>query len=106
VGFDSHEAVARRKKIPTGDPRCPKEVKLAKRIKRNISLRADVGDGKEEMDLITGSFTDNLAEDGIFDGADGGEDLDNEQQLEGEVENEVLGEFNMPNLLGDLTFSF
>jgi hypothetical protein len=34
-----------RKKIPAGDARCPKEVKLAKRIKHNISLCADVGDG-------------------------------------------------------------
>jgi hypothetical protein len=62
-----------RKKTPAGDPRCPEEVKLAKRIKHQISGRADVGDNKEEMDLTAGSFTDVLAEDGIFDGAGDGD---------------------------------
>ena len=77
-----------RKKIPTGDPRCPEEVILAKRIKYQISSRADVGDGEEEMDLATGTFTNTIpTEDGTFDG-DIEEDEDNER-LEDEVEGEV-----------------
>jgi hypothetical protein len=42
----------RRVKTPTRDPRCPQEVKLAKRIKKYIITScADIGDGTEEMDL-------------------------------------------------------
>jgi hypothetical protein len=46
-----------RVKTPTGDPRCPQEVKLAERIKYIISSHVDIGDGMEEMDLATGTFT-------------------------------------------------
>jgi hypothetical protein len=45
-----------RSKTPTGDPRRPQEVKLAKRIKYTVSSRADIGDGTEEKDLPTGIF--------------------------------------------------
>ena len=82
-----------RKKIPTGDPRCPEEVILAKRIKYQISSRADVGDGEEEMDLATGTFTNTIpTEDGTFDG-DIEEDEDNER-----LEDEVEGEFAAPSV--------
>jgi hypothetical protein len=46
-----------RKSTPAGDPMCPAEVKLAKRIKYQISSRADIGDGTKEMDLVAGAFT-------------------------------------------------
>jgi hypothetical protein len=46
-----------RVKTPTEDPRCPQEVKRAKRIKYIISSCADIRDGTEEMDLATGTFT-------------------------------------------------
>ena len=35
------------KQIPTGDPNCPEEVKLAKRIKHMILNKAAVGDAEE-----------------------------------------------------------
>jgi hypothetical protein len=57
-----------RKKVPTGDPGCPTDVKLAKRIEHEISSRADIGDGAEEMDLASGSFANALLPgDGMFD---------------------------------------
>ena len=40
-----------RKPIPTGDPNCPEEVKLAKRIKYLIGNKASVGDAEEEFNL-------------------------------------------------------
>jgi hypothetical protein len=94
-----------RKKTPTGDPRCPEEVKLAKRIKCQISGRADVGDGEEEMDLTTGLFTNVVTEDGIFDGAEDGAEDEGQFEaglLEDNVlEDEVPGEFDTPNVPGD-----
>jgi hypothetical protein len=45
-----------RLKTPTGDPRCPQEVKLVKRITYVISSHAEIGDGMEEMDLAEGIF--------------------------------------------------
>jgi len=46
-----------RKGIPTGDPNCPEDVKLAKRIKWAIGDRAAIGDGEEEFNLADTSFT-------------------------------------------------
>ena len=46
-----------RKKIPTGDPNCPEDVKLAKRIRWQIGNRAAVGDAEEEFALEDTSFT-------------------------------------------------
>jgi hypothetical protein len=47
-----------RSKTPTGDPKCPQEVKLVKRIiKYAISSHADNGDGTKKMDLAIGTFT-------------------------------------------------
>ena len=46
-----------RKGIPTGDPNCPEEVCLAKRIKYDIGDRAAIGDGEEEFNLEDTSFT-------------------------------------------------
>ena len=40
-----------RKGIPTGDPNCPEEVELAKKIKYTIGDRAAMGDGEEEFNL-------------------------------------------------------
>ena len=45
-----------RKKIPTGDPECPVEVKKAKRVKRLIGIKADLGCGEEEMDITDGAL--------------------------------------------------
>ena len=42
-----------RKKIPTGDPNMPPEVRLAKRVKYAISDKAELGDGGREFDLMS-----------------------------------------------------
>ena len=42
--------------IPAGDPHCPPEVKQAKRIKYKIGGKAEIGDGKDEYDMIEGFF--------------------------------------------------
>ena len=42
-----------RKKIPTGDPNMPPEVRLAKRVKYAISDKAELGDGGGEFDLMS-----------------------------------------------------
>ena len=39
------------KKIPTGDPECPEDVKLAKTIKYEIGNKACLGDAEEDFDL-------------------------------------------------------
>lgn len=44
-------ATLHRKKVPTGDPMCPLEVKKAKRIKYQIGAKADLGDVEEEVEL-------------------------------------------------------
>jgi hypothetical protein len=49
-------AFLHRKKIPTGDPDCPVEVRLAKRLKYPIGARADMGDGAEELNLSQGTL--------------------------------------------------
>eukprot|EP00536_Pseudo-nitzschia_multiseries_P002441 jgi/Psemu1/5565/gm1.5565_g len=46
-----------RKQIPTGDPNCPKHVKLAKRIKYLIKCKEGVGDGQEPYGIETGYQT-------------------------------------------------
>eukprot|EP00536_Pseudo-nitzschia_multiseries_P013761 jgi/Psemu1/36283/gm1.36283_g len=43
-----------RKQIPTGDPNCPKEVKLAKRVKYLIKCKEGVGDGQEPYGMEEG----------------------------------------------------
>eukprot|EP00536_Pseudo-nitzschia_multiseries_P007992 jgi/Psemu1/19252/gm1.19252_g len=43
-----------RKQIPTGDPNCPKEVKLAKRVKYLIKGKQGVGDGQEPYRMEEG----------------------------------------------------
>jgi hypothetical protein len=87
-----------RVKTPTGDPRCPQEVKLAKRIKYIISSRADIGDGTEEMDLATGTFTNATpteeAEDEDEDASSVGDNA--AEGEEEELEDEVPGEFEAP----------
>jgi hypothetical protein len=45
-----------RKKIPTGDPYCPEEVRLAKRLRYKIGKKADMGDGEEVMNLFDGAL--------------------------------------------------
>eukprot|EP00536_Pseudo-nitzschia_multiseries_P017163 jgi/Psemu1/49615/gm1.49615_g len=39
------------KQVPTGNPNCPEEVELARRIKWLVKDKAEVGDGEEEFDL-------------------------------------------------------
>ena len=41
-----------RKKIPTGDPNIPPEVRLAKRVKHLIGDKAEVCDGTDEYNMI------------------------------------------------------
>jgi hypothetical protein len=90
-----------RVKTPTGDPRCPQEVKLAKRIKYIISSCADIGDGMEEMDLATGTFTSATPteEAGEEDASSLGNDAaDGEDDP---LEDEVPGEFEAPSIPND-----
>jgi hypothetical protein len=82
-----------RKSTPTGDPVCPTEVKLAKRVKYQISCRADVGDGNEEMDLATGTFTN------VHDLED--DDTDGDDDMEERLVDEVPGEFDPPSVPND-----
>jgi hypothetical protein len=51
-----------RKKMGTGNPKCPTDVKQAKRIKQLIVNRADMGDGLERFRLSDGSFGDDTIE--------------------------------------------
>jgi hypothetical protein len=83
-----------RKLTPTGDPVCPKEVKLAKRVKYQISSRADVGDGNEEMDLATGIFTTNVLDDPE-------EETETEDNDMERLDDEVPGEFDAPSVPND-----
>eukprot|EP00536_Pseudo-nitzschia_multiseries_P013673 jgi/Psemu1/35988/gm1.35988_g len=46
-----------RKQIPTGDPNCPKDVKLAKRVKYLIKCKEGVGDGQEPYGMEEGYQT-------------------------------------------------
>ena len=43
-----------RKTIPTGDPKCPAEVKQAKRIKYKLGQKADLGDAAESYSIENG----------------------------------------------------
>jgi hypothetical protein len=73
-----------------GNPVCPTEVKLAKRLKYLISQRADTGDGNEVMDLATGAFVNP---------DDEGEETGDEE--EHRLDDEVSGEFARPNVPDD-----
>ena len=48
-----------RRTIPTGDPNCPEEVRLAKKVMRDIGDRAAVGVETEHFELSSGTFTNN-----------------------------------------------
>eukprot|EP00536_Pseudo-nitzschia_multiseries_P016629 jgi/Psemu1/46974/gm1.46974_g len=52
-----------RKQIPTGDPNCPKDVKLAKRVKYLIKCKEGVGDGQEPYGMEEGYQTNTEEED-------------------------------------------
>ena len=43
-----------RRKIPTGDPNMPPEVRLAKKVQRDIGIKACIGHADEPFDLTTG----------------------------------------------------
>ena len=47
------------KNIPTGDPNCPEEVKLAKHVKYYIGQKACLGDAEQEFDLEEVDFGEN-----------------------------------------------
>ena len=95
-----------RKSNPTGDPVCPTEIKLAKRVKYKISSRADIGDGTEEMELETGTFTNTFQgqdddldrEDNIEQGSQGQEDFSDEEDNVERLFDEVPGEFDAPSV--------
>ena len=46
--------ILHRKSIPTGDPHCPPEVRLANNIKYLIGAKANIGDVEEHYDLANG----------------------------------------------------
>ena len=54
--------ILHRKSIPTGDPLCPPEVRLAKNIKYLMGNKAEVGDGGSNFDLETGYDNGNESE--------------------------------------------
>ena len=45
-----------RVKVPAGDPDCPDDVRMVKRVKYAIGNRAEVGSGEETYDLEAGVF--------------------------------------------------
>eukprot|EP00536_Pseudo-nitzschia_multiseries_P015274 jgi/Psemu1/41848/gm1.41848_g len=53
------------KKIPAGDPNCPKEVKLAKKVKWWIKGKEGVGDGQEPYEMETG-YQNNTEDNGYI----------------------------------------
>eukprot|EP00536_Pseudo-nitzschia_multiseries_P017783 jgi/Psemu1/52542/gm1.52542_g len=64
-----------RKQIPTGDPNCPKDVKLAKRVKYLIKCKEGVGDGQEPYGMEEGYQTNTEDEEYI---ASSGEEQEEE----------------------------
>ena len=47
-----------RRRVPTGDPNMPEEIRLAKEVKELIGRRAHIGTGDEEFDMAgEGTFT-------------------------------------------------
>jgi hypothetical protein len=87
-----------RKKIPTGDPECPEEVKLAKRVKYAICTAADIGDGEEHMNIFDGGLSGTVSGDGNEDfetDDDGNVDIevpnDNSSNANGSIGTAVTG---------------
>jgi hypothetical protein len=87
-----------RKKIPTGDPECPEEVKLAKRVKYAICTAADIGDGVEHMNIFDGGLSGTVSGDGNEDfetDDDGNVDIevpnDNSSNANGSIGTAVTG---------------
>ena len=77
-------------------------MKLAKRVKYAISSRADIGDGTEEMDLATGIFAEAAREEEERDiQARSVEDDAVDGEADAELEDEVAGEFQAPNVPND-----
>ena len=52
-------------KMPTGDPHCPEEVRLAKRIKVKIYKQADVSDYTERFDVSSSGYEERNESDEI-----------------------------------------
>jgi hypothetical protein len=74
-------------------------VKLDKRIKYIISSQADIGDGTEEMDLATGTFTSATPTEEAEDEDDSSLEGDNaDEGEEEELEDKVPGEFQAPSV--------
>ena len=68
-----------RKGTPTGDPNCPDNVKLAKRVKYAIGNRAAIGDGEEQYVVETNGFIGNQPiPHGMIDDSDDDSDNDND----------------------------
>ena len=78
-----------RRKIPTGDPNMPPEIRLAKRIKYGIGDKAEVADGTGEYDMF--ARDDEPPEVEIE-----GEDEDSEPQPVPALREPVLTEVNQP----------
>jgi hypothetical protein len=81
-------AMLHRKKIPTGDPFCPEEVRLAKRLKYAIGMQADIGTGEEDYNIIDGTLA-------------GGEEEDPEEQDDDEVNGSGSGSGDDANPTGN-----
>ena len=54
-----------RRKIPTGDPNIPPEVRLAKRVKHLIGDKAEVCDGTEDFSMYNDDADDLVEEDEV-----------------------------------------
>ena len=64
-----------RRKVPTGDPTCPAEVRLAKRVKVLIGEKADLDEAENVFDMESNSFA------GGEDGEDSGDELENNDEV-------------------------
>jgi hypothetical protein len=68
------------KRTPTGDPKCPSEVRRAKQLYEEIKKKADLSDGSdsEKSDGAGGTADDDDDNDDIYDDAEQGEGGDND----------------------------
>ncbi len=71
-----------RVEMPTGDPMCPPDVRMAKRIREQIRDKAEINDGEGELILQDTSFQEDLEQPfGIVDDGSEGEEGVNEEHL-------------------------
>jgi hypothetical protein len=89
-----------RVEMPTGDPMCPPEVRIAKRIREKIRDKSEIDDGEEELVLPDGTIQEDVelqAFDAVDDASEGEEGLEEALENNNNVinnENLVVGNAN------------